>query len=573
MFKTLVRLLRFANPFRRKIVLSIFWGFATIGSSIGLMATSAWLISKAGLQPSIADLGVSVVGVRFFGVFRGVFRYLERLTSHDVTFRMLADIRVWFYRHLEPLAPARLMQFRSGDLLGRVVSDVETLQELYTRVIAPPVVALTVLVLMGIFFALVDWWVMVVALAFMLFAATLLPLLAWWQGRTFGPALIKTRGELHATLSDNIHGLADALAFGYEDAQKANLERIHRQYGHDEDVIARYDSFQTGLGVLLVNLASVAVLWVAIPRVDGILLAMVALSTIAAFEAFTPLAMTANHLAENIEVGERLFEIIDTEPSVVEPVSPVAMPESVTLALSHVGFSYEPGGTPVLDNVSLTIDEGEHVAIVGASGAGKSSLVNVLLRFWDYQSGEILIGGQPLKRLVREDIHRFFGVMSQKTHLFNTTIRENIRIAQPSADDEAIRRVAQLAQIDAFIESLPDGYGTYVGEMGARLSGGERQRVALARMLLKDAPFFIFDEATANLDAVTEQAVMRAILDASVGKTMLFITHRLTLLERMHRIVVLKSGTIAEEGTHQALLKRDGIYAKMLKKQRQVLTI
>jgi ATP-binding cassette subfamily C protein CydC len=571
MLNTLRRLLKFAVPFRGRILLSVFWGFSTIATSIGLMATSAWLISKSGLQPSIAELGISVVAVRFFGVFRGVFRYMERLVSHDVTFRMLADIRVWFYKHLEPLAPARLAQFRSGDLLGRVVSDVETLQDLYTRVIAPPVIAIATAILMIIFFGIIDMWVMLAMLAFVLFASTLLPLMAWWQGRHFGPPLVKTRGELNAALTDSIQGLADALAFGYENQQQALLQDINEQYRRQETTIARYDSLQMGIGVLLVNLAAVVVLWVAIPRIDGIMLATVTLATIAAFEAFTPLAMTANHFAANIEAGQRLFEIVDSQPMTSDVSQPISAPQQASLAIQGLTFQYNQDDAPVLNDISLEIQAGEHVAIVGASGAGKSSLVNVLLRFWEFDQGQVLLDGQDIKQLAQDDVHRFFGVMSQRTHLFNTSIRENIHIARPTAEPGAIEQATQRAQIHDFIQQLPREYDTYVGEMGARLSGGERQRIALARMLLKDAPFFIFDEATANLDAVTESAVMQAILEATQDRTMLFITHRLTLLERMDRIVVLHEGRIVEQGSHRELAEQDGIYAKMLHLQQQIV--
>jgi len=571
MFKTFRRLMGFTRPFWRGMLGAVALAVFTIGCSVGLMATSAWLISKSGLQPSIADLGASVVLVRFFGVFRAVFRYLERLVSHDVTFRLLADLRVWFYSRVEPLAPARLSAYRSGDLMGRVIADIEELQNVYIRVIAPPLVAIVTGLIIAVLFAALDIWAMLVALAYLTFAGTVLPWLAWRQGQGPGRKLVRARSAMNAALVDSIQGLADTIAYGQTERQQAQLNALDDELVHNEQRLNTLDSFQVGLGVLLVNLAALSVLFIAIPRVDGIWLGTLTLATIAAFEAITPLASTANHFGRSLEAAERLFEVVDAEPVVRDHVDVSATMRDASIEAHNLTFRYTAEADPALSDVSFKVEEGQRVAIVGASGAGKSTLINLLLRLWETQHGTLSVGGHSVRAYTQEDLRREIAVMSQRTHLFNTTIKENIRIARPEADDEAIIDAAQRAQIHDFILSLPDGYDTYVGEAGGKLSGGERQRIALARALLKDAPIFAFDEATANLDAVTEQAVMQAVLEATRGKTMLFISHRLTLLDDLDHIIVLDGGRIVEQGTHQQLVAANAFYAQMLRLQRQII--
>jgi len=575
MRKVIVKLIGFLAPFRKSVFYSIMLNFATIASGIGLMATSAWLISKSGLQPSIADLGVSAVIVRFFGVFRGVFRYLERLISHDVSFRLLANLRVWLYDKLEPLAPAHLSDYHSGDIWGRIVSDVETLQDFYTRVIVPPIVAAIVALCFALFMGIFDIWVMLTAMAFILFASTVLPLMAWWQSQHAGREWVETRAELNEAVLEQIHGVADIIAFNRTDDMIQQLDELTDQYSEHERRMAWLDSIQTGLGILVVHLAAVSVLWVAIPRVEGIFLATLALATIASFEAFTPLAITTNHLKENVEAGKRLFDLVDvdiddeTQTSVDEEIA-IDVPQAVTF--ERVTFAYGDD-VPIFTDFSLHIPAGKRVAIVGNSGVGKSTLGNILLKFWGYQDGYVRIGDYDLADLAPQQVRELCAMMSQQTHLFNTTIRENIRIARDTADDATLQQAAQLAQIDDFILGLPDGYKTVVGERGARLSGGERQRIALARMLLKDAPVLIFDEPTANLDAVTEQAIVDAMMQVTDDKTVLYITHRLTMLDQMDEIIVLEHGNIVERGTHEALLMQQGAYYDMWRLQNDVIDI
>jgi ATP-binding cassette subfamily C protein CydC len=535
----LLRVLRLMLPFWRGMTLATLLGALTIASSISLMATSAWLISKAALQPSIAELSVAVVGVRFFGIARGVFRYLERLVSHETTFRLLADLRVEFYKALEPLAPARLVSLRSGDLLSHVIGDIESLQNLYLRAVAPPLVAVVIAVLLTLFLNRFDPLIALAALIFMLAAGILVPLLAWWGNEQPGRARVAARAELNATLVDNIQGMAETLLYGQTQAQLNKVQTLNQQLVTEEQRIAHYDSLQLAFSVFLTSGAALTVLVVAIPRIEGVYLATVTLATTAVFEAFIPLAQAAVHLGETAQAARRLFDIADLPPVVTDPLSGAPVPDHPALEIKALSFRYSVNAPWILEAISLSLQPGKRIAILGESGSGKSTLVNLLLRFWDYDSGQIVLGGRELRGYAQTDVRKIFGVMTQRVHLFNTTIRENIRLARMEASPEEVALAARQAQIHDFILSLPQGYDTYVGEDGARLSGGERQRIALARVLLKDAPILLLDEATANLDVVTEQAVMETILRVTTGRSLLIFTHRRVFLDQMDQVYII----------------------------------
>ncbi len=566
------RLFDLARPFWRGMLFSGLLSVITVGTSVGMLATSAWLISKAGLQVSIADLGVAPVMVRFFGISRGVFRYLERLVSHDITFRLLARLRVYFYTAIEPLAPARLAQYRSGDLLGRLVGDVEELENIFLRVISPPLVALITAALMTVFFLGFDLLLALIVLACMVATGTLLPLLAWWQGQGPGRDMVRTRSELNAALVDTIQGMADTVAYGHQLARMEAMDALNNRLAQKERRMALYDGLQTGTMTFAIHITALLVLVAAVPRVDPIFLATLSLAVVAAYEAIMPLVPAAHHLGASLEAAERLFALTDADPAVRDPESPAPRPDNVHLTVDNLTFRYADDEPPALDGVSFELPPGKMLAVVGPSGAGKTTLTNVLLRFWEYDSGSITLGGRELRELAQDDVHALTGVMSQRTHLFNTTLVENIRLAHNDASIADIEAAARRAQIHDFIASLPDGYETDAGESGANLSGGERQRIALARVLLKNAPLVILDEATANLDAVTEREVMEAIYASLAGRSLLMITHRLTLLDRADEIIVLDGGQVVQRGTHAQLVAENGLYRRLWESQSRLVS-
>ncbi len=578
--KTANRLLRLAAPFKWWMLLSALLGFLTIGSSIGLMSAAAWIIASAALHPPIGTLNVAIVGVRFFGIARGVFRYLERYVSHQTTFRLLARLRVWFYEQIEPLAPARLMQARSGDLLTRAVNDINTLENFYLRVIAPPAVAVMVGGVMVVFMARYDVRLAVALITCLALAGIGVPLLTLTLSRRAGRAIITTRADLNVALIDGVQGLADLLAYGAQDRQFEQVKQLNRALQRHQAQMAAVAGLSTALISLLTSAAAILMLVIAIPLVrggglDGVLLAVLVLAAITSFEAVLPLPGAYQHLSSNLEAARRLFDLMEDSPSPKSPPHNVergferAQQAAPLLAVQDLCFRYGPGEPLALDGISFTLAAGQTLAVVGASGTGKSTLINVLLRFWDYEGGDIRLGGRDLWDYAPEEVRANLSVVSQNTYLFNMTIRDNLRIAQPDASDDDLIGAAQNAQFHTFIESLPQGYDTWIGEQGLRLSGGERQRLALARAILKDAPILILDEATANLDTLTERAVLQTIHMTLSGRTTLMITHRLIGLEAADEILVLHAGHIVERGRHSDLLQIKGAYRRMWDQQRQ----
>jgi len=575
----LPRLLSFLDGNWHLVALSVLLGALTIGANVSLMGTSAWLISTAALHPSIAELQVAIVGVRFFGISRAALRYAERLTSHNVTFRLLSRLRTWFYERLEPLAPARLMDYRAGDLLARIVGDVETLENFYVRIVAPPLVALLTAVGVSLFLASYYPPLAAVSIGCFLVLGLLLPLSALRLGREPGRALVTLRAQLNTRLLDGIQGLADLLAYGRADDQAAQITALGREYGQAQKRMALLSGFHSGVAALLTHLGLWLVVYLAIPQVNnghipGPMLAALALLTLASFEAVTPLPLAAQMWESVRTAAARLFEIVDAEPEISAPSSTSREqmpPTNEALRITDLSFTYPNTASPALDHVTFDLHPGTATAIVGPSGAGKSTLVHLLMRFWEYRSGDILLGGRSLHGLEQDEVRARCAVVSQTAHFFNASIRDNLRLARPSASQEEIEQAAQQAHIHDFIQRLPKGYDTFIGEQGLRLSGGERQRLALARALLKDAPIFILDEPTANLDPLTEKQVLETLFQVMRGRTTLLITHRLVGLENMDEILVLQNGRIVERGTQADLLGRRGAFYRLWELQNRIL--
>ncbi len=572
----LVRLLRLAAPFRWWMLLAALLGVATVGSSIALMATAAWIISRAALHPPIGVLSVAVVGVRFFGIARGVFRYLERIVAHQTTFRLLARLRVWFFAHLEPLAPARLQEHRSGDLLARIVADIDTLENIYLRVIAPPVVAVLVAAGMAVFMAAHDFRLALALVSLLALAGGLIPLALRGLARSPGRELVAARGALVAAVIDGVQGMADLAAFNAQERHLAGVRQLSRALSHHQARLAAFGAAQTALLSLTSSLAALAVLILAIPLVrggqlDGVLLAVLVLAALASFEAVQPLPAALQHLDSSLAAARRLFELVDAPPAVRDSATPLALPASLVrnatpgalLEVEGLRFHYAPADPPALDGISFNLPAGATVAIVGPSGAGKSTLVGLLLRFWDYDEGAMRLVGHDLHHYAQDDVRRLMSVVSQQTHLFSGTLRDNLRVARPDATPDEAFAALHAAHLDRFVAALPDGLDTWIGEQGLRLSGGERQRLAIARAVLKDAPILLLDEPTANLDPVTERAVLDTIFSALPDRTTLLITHRLVGLERASKILVLEEGHIVECGTHAGLLRHGGAYRRL----------
>ena len=572
---TVRRLLAVILPVWPHMLLAALLAFLTVGANIGLLTTSAYLIASAALQPPLAALTLSITGVRFFGTSRAVFRYGERYLSHKATFHILYALRVWLYRRLEPLAPAGLARYQSGDLLSRIVADVDTLQFFYLRVISPPAVALAVWVVMSYFLAHFS-----VDLVWLLTAAFFLggvaaPWLLLRLGHGNSAKLLAERSELKALLIDAVHGMPELAAHHRTDKFLEKLDAAGASLAGRQQTAARLNALSEALVSLLMNAAVwgslvLCITLAAAGKIDRLYLAVIPLAVQSCFEAIQPLPMAFYVLQESLTAARRLFSVADT-PHPVTDGSGVAgdrITEGYGIICRNVSFAYD--STPTLTGISLDVPAGSRTAIVGASGAGKTTLVSLLLRFAPYE-GSITLGGRELADYAADDVRRQFAVVSQDTHIFNASLGDNIRLARPEATEEDVVNAARRAALDEFIRTLPDGYSTAAGLNGKALSGGQRQRLAIARAFLKDAPVLILDEPTAGLDAVTAEAIMDTVHNGSGGRSVIHITHRLAGLESMDQIIVLDKGRIAEVGTLQELLAARGLFYAMWRLQQDIV--
>jgi ATP-binding cassette subfamily C protein CydC len=547
---TVRRLTRLARVPAGRVALALLLGALAAGFGVALMTTAGYLISRAAEQPPILSLTVTIVAVRFFGLARPLTRYLERLASHDVALRSLARIRSRFYQRIEPLAPAQLQSFRRGDLLTRMVGDVDALQGLYLRALGPLFVALlagAACVAAAAAFLPVTGAILAAGL---LVGGVAVPAVAWALGRAAGRRQAAARGELTAELVELLRGAPELVAYGCEDETLARIRSADGELAR----LGRRDALVAGLAealsILVAGATVVGVLAAAVAAhdagtLDRVLVATLALLALAAFDVVAPLPAAARELSAILGAGRRVAALTEVEPSVYDPETPLPGPQGLpTVAIESVTAGYEREEA-VLESIDLRLDPGRRIALVGPSGAGKTTVTNLLLRFLDPTEGRVTIAGRDIREYRQEAVRRVFALAGQQAHLFSSTIRENLRLAQPEASDPELHGALRRARLDEWVASLPDGLDTLVGEEGTAVSGGQRQRLVLARALLVDAPVLVLDEPTAHLDPQTAAALMDDVLDATADKTVLLITHRPEGLERMDEIVLLEGGRIS----------------------------
>lgn len=545
MIATVRRLLALAGLPRGRVALSIVLGALAVGFGVALIATAGYLISRAAEQPPILSLTTTIVAVRFFALARPLARYLERLSSHDLTLRALGRIRSSVYARIEPLAPAELDAFRRGDLVRRLVGDIDALQGLYLRGIAPPLVALVVASACVVAVALASP-AAAVALAFgLVLAGTIVPLAAFRLARTVGERQAETRGALTSELVELLRGAPELVAFGREDDALARVRELDARLTR----LTRRDALVAGLAdaasILVAGLTTVAVLAIAVSdhdagTLDRVLIAALALLALGSFEAVAPLPAAARELSGTLASGERVLELVGREPAVRDPATPAAAPRGgVRVTLEGVTARYAPDGPNVLEDFDLALPPGRRIALVGPSGAGKTTVTNLLLRFLDPVAGRVAIDGRDVRDLRQEDVRGAFALAGQDAHVFDSTIRENLRLADPEATDDELLHALGRARLREWVEALPEGLDTLVGEDGARLSGGQRQRLVVARALLADAPVLVLDEPTAQLDPDTAEALVTDVLAAADGRTVLLVTHRPEGLDLVDEVVSL----------------------------------
>ncbi|MEY4479888.1 MAG: hypothetical protein RLZZ267_566 [Bacillota bacterium] len=549
----LVKLIAFVKPFRSRAILATVLGFLTIAANIGLMGTSGYLIAHAALQPeTILLLWVPIVGVRFFGLSRGVFRYVERLTSHDVTFRILARLRVWIYGELEPKAVTLLQSRRSADVLGSIISDVEQLQYFYLRVLAPPLIAIMTAVLGFVILLQFGLGLGLILLGMMIFGGTLIPWISYRLARTHGVKDTELKADLYVQTGDLVAGMSELLVNGQLDRTVARIEQLQTELDYVRDKNNRVMAAMSAAMLGIVNITMWFVLVYSVflvsgARMEGWAIPVTVLITLACFEAISPLPLAFQNLAQTRVAAEHFFGIA-ADVQGTHRIDPACMedlkPANRSIAIQGLSVRYEGSNTYALQDIHLDVGAGEHLAIVGESGAGKSTLQQVLAAMVPYQEGSVKLGGIELHMLKEEMVREWISVVPQNPYFFHATIEENLRLAKPSATKDELERAITIAQLGPLVQSLPDGLNTLVGEWGMRFSGGERQRFALARAILHDAPIVLLDEPTTGLDASTEQAFWQAMETVLQGKTVLWITHSIEDLSRMDRVVELKQGQL-----------------------------
>jgi thiol reductant ABC exporter CydC subunit len=517
----------------------------TILFGVGLMATAGYLISRAAERPAVLSLTVAIVGVRFFALTRPVTRYLERLASHDVALRSLGKARARVYERIAPLSPAQLQDRRHGDLLARLVADVDSLQNLYLRGLLPPVVAVAAGAgAVGVVAAILPGAALVLA-AGLLVAGVAVPVGAAAIAARSSRQQAAARGALGAELVETLAGGEELVLFGRRDDRLERLRAVDGTLVRVARRAAAADGTGDGLRLLVTGLTVAGVLAVAVSAhaaggLDRVLIALLALAALAAFEAVQPLPEALRQLRVTVAAGERLLELVDQEPAAVDSADPLPVPPApFTIALEDVSVRYAPGERLAVDDLSLRLDPGRRIALLGRSGSGKTTVANLLLRFVDPESGRVTLAGHDLREYRLEDVRRAITVSGQDAHLFSTTIRANLCLARADATDAQLEAALRSARILDWVRSLPDGLDTHVGERGRELSGGQRQRVTLARALLTDAQVVVLDEPTAHLDPPTAQRLVEDVFAAAGERCVLLITHRPEGLELVDELVAL----------------------------------
>ncbi|MGW7327337.1 thiol reductant ABC exporter subunit CydD [Streptomyces sp. NPDC054840] len=563
-----------ARAWQGRFRLGLFLGALAVGCSVGLMAVSGWLISRASEQPPVLYLMVAVTATRAFGMGRAVFRYAERLVSHDAVLRMLADLRVSVYRRLERIAPAGLREHRRGDLLARLVADADALQDYWLRWLLPVGTA----VLVGTGSVAFTAWLLPEAGAVLavglLAAGVAVPLVSGACARRAERRLAPARGELATRVADLLTGTAELTVAGALEERKG----LTRESDGLLTRIAARGSTAAGLGgglsalmcgLTVVAAASVAANAVHDGRLSGVAMAVAVLTPLAAFEAVNGLPLAVQYRQRVRRSAERVYEVIDAQVPVAEPEQPAKAPASpFPLRLTGLTARHPGQERAALRNLDLTLEAGRRIAVVGPSGSGKTTLAQVLLRFLDPSEGAYSLGGSDARTLDGDDVRALVGLCAQDAHIFDSSVRENLRLARTGASEEQLRQALAAARLLDWADGLPDGLDTLVGEHGERISGGQRQRLALARALLADFPVLVLDEPAEHVDLVTADALTADLLAATEGRTTVLITHRLAGLEAVDEVLVLDRGEVVQRGPYAELATAEGPLRRLLEREK-----
>ncbi|MBU9847115.1 heme ABC transporter ATP-binding protein/permease CydC [Rahnella ecdela] len=567
-------LLPFLALYRRhwfRLSLGVILAIVTLLASIGLLTLSGWFLAASAVA-GVAGLYsfnymLPAAGVRGAAIFRTAGRYAERLVSHDATFRVLAHLRVFTFTKIMPLSPGGIARFRQADLLNRLVADVDTLDHLYLRVISPLVSALVVILLVTYGLSFLDMKLALTLGAIMLVLMLLLPVVFYRAGKPAGRELTALRSDYRMQLTSWLQGQSELAVFGAQPRFRQQLNDIERRWLLRQQQQAKLTGLSQAMVIAAAGLTVTLMLWLAAGGIGniaqpGALIALFVFTPLAAFEALGPVAAAFQHLGQVIASAQRVSQIIDQPADVTFPVQGPVAAEHINLSLQNVNFTYPGQPLPVLKNITLDVRAGEHIALLGQTGCGKSTLLQLLTRGWDISSGTLVINGHAIGDYDEATLRKMITVVSQRAHVFNTTLRENLRIASPQCTDEQIADA--LRQVDLHVLLENEGLNAWLGEGGRQLSGGEQRRIGLARALLHDAPLWLLDEPTEGLDAETEQHILALLHKHCQNKTLLLVTHRLHGLETFDRICVMEEGQIVEQGGHPSLIAAQGRYARFL---------
>ena len=548
------------SPAKWSLVLALIFTFLTVFMNVGLLTVSSWLLASAALQPGLTYLSLAIVGVRFFGVSRAVCRYFERYTSHRMAFQGLYGLRLWFYAHLEPLAPAILKRFGAGDMLGRIMGDIEVLQFFYLRTLIPPVAAIALTALVAYGASTIDDSLVMPILMAALVLGGVVPLVVYAHNKQSLRAIGPQQGDYKALLSDTMDSLEDVISYGNENLVYKRIQQMMRHVDGHKGTIDRGMNLGNTLFLGGVQLTVVVVAIMAANALTGawasVMVAVAAIGTQAWFEALQPMIAAVHHGAESKVATSRLIALANEPLPVVEPLEPKPFNPNRDITFTNVSFGYDDAHT-IYENLRLNIKQGQSIAIVGASGSGKTTLFNMLERLYDY-NGSIHVGDVELKDISMDTWRNALGAITQDTYIFHASFGDNIRLARPEATADELEQAIHRASLQNVVDKLSDGIHTIVGSGGHGLSGGERQRVALARLFLRNPQIVLLDEPLEGLDQVTRKALHRDLMHYVEGKTCLYITHQLEGLEQMDRILFMDKGEIVEDGTYEELIALRG---------------
>lgn len=569
--KTLLPYLALYRRHWFRLSLGIILAIVTLLASIGLLTLSGWFLAASAVA-GIAGLYsfnymLPAAGVRGAAIFRTAGRYAERLVSHDATFRVLAHLRVFTFTKIMPLSPGGIARFRQADLLNRLVADVDTLDHLYLRVISPLVSALVVILLVTFGLSFLDVKLALTLGAIMLVLMLLLPVIFYRAGKPAGRELTALRSDYRMQLTSWLQGQSELVVFGAQPRFRQQLNDIERRWMLRQQQQAKLTGLSQAMVIAAAGLTVTLMLWLAAGGISqfpqpGALIALFVFTPLAAFEALGPVAAAFQHLGQVIASAQRVSQIIDQPADVTFPTQGPVAAEHVSLSLQNLNFTYPGQPLPVLKNVTLDVRAGEHIALLGQTGCGKSTLLQLLTRGWDITRGTLEINGHAIGDYDEATLRKMITVVSQRAHVFNTTLRENLRIASPQCTDEQIAEALRQVDLDVLLKN--EGLNAWLGEGGRQLSGGEQRRIGLARALLHDAPLWLLDEPTEGLDAETEQHILALLHKHCQNKTLLLVTHRLHGLETFDRICVMEEGQIVEQGDHASLIAAQGRYARFL---------